>query len=129
MTRAHRLLADLSARGVSVHFDGAHLRLYPRSALTETLISQLLESRVEILAVLRARQLTAGVAAGADAPALPPLHWWLLCALARTPHRTRHDLYITVTAPRPVLDRALAALLHSRELRATADGRLDLNAS
>ena len=129
MTRAHRLLADLSARGVSIHFDGAHLRLYPRSALTEPLIAQLLDSRVEILAVLRARQLTARVAAGTAAPTLPPLHWWLLCALARTPCRTRRDLYATVTAPRPVIDRALAALLHSRELRATADGRLDLNVS
>jgi hypothetical protein len=125
MTRAHRLLAGL---GVSVHFDGAHLRLHPRSALTETLIAQLLDSKAELLAVLRARQLTARVAAGATAPTLPPLHWWLLCALARTPHRTRHDLYATVTAPRPVLDRALAALLHSRELRTAPDGTLDLNA-
>ena len=129
MTRAHRLLADLSARGVSVHFDGAHLRLHPRSALTESLIAQFLDSRAEILAVLRARQLTAGIIAGAAAPSLSPPHWWLLCALARTPRLTRHDLHTTVTAARPVIDRALAALLHSRELRATADGRLDLNAS
>jgi hypothetical protein len=126
MTRAHRLLAELATRGVSLHFDGAHLRLYPRSALTDALIAQLLDAKAEILAVLRSRQTAAGPSHTA-APALPPLHWWLLCALAHAPHLSRAAIYTSVPAPRPIIDRALAALIRTRELRATADGRLDLN--
>lgn len=124
MTRAHRLLAELASRGVCVHLDGVHMRLYPRSALSEGLIAELVDARAEILAVLRTRE----VAVHRAAPALHPLHWWLLCAVARAPRQRREALYATVTAPRPAIDQALAALLRSRELRSTGDGRLDLNA-
>jgi hypothetical protein len=126
MTRAHRLLAELASRGVSIHLDGAHIRLYPRSALSEALIVKLLDARAEVVELLRARQVV--TSAGAPPP-LHPLHWWLLCALARTPRQTRDTLYAIATVPRPVIDRALAALLRSREMRAAADGTMDLNAS
>jgi TubC N-terminal docking domain len=126
MSRAQQILAELASRGVSIAAEGNRLRLHPRSALTEGLITRVLGAKREILALLR----TAPPAAQPHPPAppLPVLQWWVLWLLAQTPKLSRTALYSCTPAPRPAVDQALAALVDRRELRAERNGLLDLNA-
>jgi hypothetical protein len=123
MTQAHCLLAELATRGVSVSVEGTHLRLRPRSALTESLIERILAAKPELLRLLRTIQSPAAV------PALVPLQWWVLWAVAQSPQLPRAALYACLPAPRSAVDLALGALLRRGELRAAGDGALDINAS
>jgi hypothetical protein len=122
MTRAHALLAELATLGVSIRVEGSRLRLHPRSALSESLIARILDSKAELLVLLRAAPARGRV------PRLPALQWWVLWVLAERPDLPRTALYRFLPAPRGGVDRALAVLLHRREVRMRRDGGLDLNA-
>jgi hypothetical protein len=121
MTRAHHLLAELATLGVTLSAEGTRLRLSPRSALTEGVIARVLAAKAELLALLRTAP------APTTVPALPHIQWWVLCAVAHSPHLPRTVLYTCVPAPPRVVDHALAALLNRGELRARSDGAVDLN--
>jgi hypothetical protein len=122
MTRAHYLLAELANRGVSIAVEGNRLRLRPRSAMTDGLITRVLASKRELLVLLRTASPRAQVAP------LAPLQWWVLWVLAQTPHLSRGALCTCVPAPREAVNYAVAALLERGELRAACNGDLELNA-
>jgi hypothetical protein len=122
--RAHDVLAELAARGVSVALEGSHLRLCPRSALDPGLLERIRACKAEILAVLRARAQRSQPGGGG----LTQPQWWVLCALATTSHLSRAALHARVPVPRGTLDQAITWLLARGEVAARADGTLRLNA-
>ena len=123
MTRAQHLLTELATRGITISVEGTRLRLRPRSALTESLIARIFAAKPELLALLRTLRSPPAV------PALAPLQWWVLWAVAQSPRLPPAALYACLPAPRSAVDQALRALLRRRELRSRQDGGLDLNAS
>ena len=121
MSSAQALLAELASLGVSIALEGTKLSLQPRSALTESLISRVVAAKTDLVALLRAR------AEQAAAPALPPLEWWVLWAVAQMPHLSRAGLYASLPAPHAAVDQAVGALIARHELRPRGDGGFGLN--
>ncbi len=137
MSRGEQLLAALAERGISVVFDGAQLRVGPRSALSPALIARIVECKDELVAACGGRHRPACRAgrtaptasqpppdrptadAAARAPALRPAERWLLWTLAAEPGLTRGAVHAQV-------ERALDLLLERREVCCGAGGGLVL---
>jgi|HubBroStandDraft_3_1064219.scaffolds.fasta_scaffold07565_4 hypothetical protein len=121
--RLAELLAELSARGVTLAPEGTYLSVTPRSALTPDLLARIRDLKSEILAELAA-------------PAARPFHFptatvtpaerAALVAIAVHPGLRLPDLAATTHLQRTTLDRALATLRRRREIAIAADGTCHL---
>ena len=124
MTRqVAQLLAELSARGVTLEPAGCFLRVSPPSALTPDLLARLRELKGEILSLLLAPSSIHSVVRLA-VPTAAERH--TLAALASRPGLRRPALAAATHLRHDALDDALSRLCERREITIGADGRCHL---
>ncbi|HVT60176.1 MAG TPA: hypothetical protein VHR45_17505 [Thermoanaerobaculia bacterium] len=121
--QAAQLLAELSARGVTLEPAGYFLRVSPPSAITPDLLARIRELKQEILSLF--------VAPPPADPVLrlavpTPAERDTLTAVAARPGLRRRALVAATRLPRGALDNALSRLCERREIAIGADGRCHL---
>jgi lambda repressor-like predicted transcriptional regulator len=116
--RVAALLAELSQRGITLRPAGAFLGVSPQSALTPELLARIRELKPEILSLL-----TCPAPPDPDLfSACTPAERAALLAIAVRPGLHLHQLAATTRLSEIVLDQALSALRHRREISLSAAG-------
>jgi hypothetical protein len=85
MSAAADILTELSRRGVAIRVDGETIRLRPRAALDDGLLSRVQAHKPEILAVLSARSITCSSTCYEIEPGRWIHHPWDGCKTCLTP--------------------------------------------
>lgn len=85
MSAAADILEELSRRGVDVRLDGETIRLRPRSALDDGLLSRVQTHKPEILAALSVRPVTCSPTCYEVEPGKRIHHPWDGCKTCQTP--------------------------------------------